>query len=86
MAERLNLTVEDGVGDMLTTLAGGERKRGQWISDLVKAMHEQYTQIDKTDMEQLKLGFAGLTAQMRHFEERLLGAEASIRQLEQRLG
>lgn len=85
MVERLNLTVADGVGDMLTTLAGGERKRGQWISNLVTAMHEQYAQIDKSDLEQLKLGFAGLTAQVKHLEDRLVGAENSIRQLERHL-
>lgn len=36
MSERLSLVVEDGVGALLTQLAGGERRRGQYVSDLVR--------------------------------------------------
>ena len=38
MGERLNLAVDDGIGDLLTQLAGGERKRGQYLSDLVRGL------------------------------------------------
>ena len=38
MSERLNLIVDDGISAMMAELADGERKRGQWITSLVRAM------------------------------------------------
>ncbi len=34
--KRVNLVVEYDIPDIMTELAGGERKRGQWLTELVR--------------------------------------------------
>lgn len=85
MAERLNLAVDDGIGDLLTELAGGERKRGQWLSDLVRGMHSQAAQMAGTDFETLRLSHAGLIGQVRQNEGRLLILETRLQAMEQQV-
>lgn len=80
MAERLNLTVEDGVGEMLAALAGGERRRGQWLSDLVQAMHTQQETSIGNDLETMKFAVAGLAGQQKMIEARLLRVEQQLGQ------
>lgn len=38
MSERLNMQVDDGIGALLTTLAGGERKKGAYLSELIRGI------------------------------------------------
>lgn len=78
MVERLNLTVDDGIGDMLTTLAEGERKRGQWLSTLVRSMYDQRRQLAVSDIEQVKMGFAGLVGTTRMLENRVAQLERQL--------
>lgn len=78
MVERLNLTVDDGIGDMLTTLAEGERKRGQWLSTLVRSMYDQRRQLAVSDIEQIKMGFAGLVGTTRMLENRVAQLERQL--------
>ena len=85
MSERLNLSVEDGIGDLLSELAGGERKRGQWLSDLVRGMTDHASQITGTDFETLRLSHAGLVGQVRQNEGRLLLMETRLQALEQQM-
>lgn len=82
MAERLNLSVDDGVGDLLSELAGGERKRGQWLSDLVRGQHSQLGRTGGSDVETLRLTLAGLIGQVRQAEGRLLVIEARLQTVE----
>lgn len=78
MSERLNLIVEDGISDLLTELAGGERKRGQYVTNLVKAIHEQRQTVDASDLEQIRMGFAGLVGTVKVIDGRLLQVERTI--------
>lgn len=78
MSERLNLIVDDGVGVMLTELAEGERKRGQWITSLVRSMHEQRRNIAVTDIEEIRMGFAGLVASVKMLEGRTMQLEQQL--------
>ena len=39
MSTRINLSVDEDVPDKLTDLAGSERKRGQYLSDLTQSIH-----------------------------------------------
>ena len=78
MAERLNLSVDDGVGDMMAELAGGERKRGQWLSELVRAMHETQDQAQASDIEQIKMALAGMIGQSKQLEGRVLHLERQV--------
>ena len=76
--ERLNLTVEDGTGELMTQLTGGERKRGQWLSELVRAMHETQQQAQASDVEQVKMAIAGMIGQQKQLEGRLLQVERQL--------
>lgn len=74
--------VDEGVGDLLTRLAGGERKRGQWLSDLVRGMADQAGQVAGSDFDSLRLSHAGLIGQVRVQEGRLLALEVKVQALE----
>ncbi|MEM7131977.1 MAG: hypothetical protein AAF702_37035 [Chloroflexota bacterium] len=78
MAERLNLTVEPDVGEMLTQLAGGERKRSAYLSDLVKGIHESEQEAQVSDLEELKMAFAGLVGKSKMIEWRLQRLENQL--------
>ena len=85
MAERLNLSVDDGVGELLTDLAGGERRRGQWLSDLVRGQHSQLGKAGGGDVETLRLTISGLMGQVRQNEGRVLTLEARLLAVERQL-
>ena len=85
MSERLNLSVDNGIGELLSELAGGERKRGQWLSDLVRGMSDHASKIAGSDFESLKLSHAGLIGQVRQNEGRLLLMETRLQAVEQQL-
>jgi len=78
MSERLNLIVEDGVGDLLSQLAQGERRRGQWVSDLVKAMIENREQAAASSLDELRLSFIGLLSEVKLQEARMLKLEGQV--------
>ena len=75
VVERINLSVDEGVGDLLSELAGGERKRGQWLSDLVRAMHEAGQRVHVSDVEQMKMALAGIIGQQKMLEARVMRLE-----------
>ena len=78
MSERLNLVVEDGVGDMLTKLAGSERRRGQWMSDLAKAMIENREQAAASSLDELRLSFVGLLSEVKLQDVRIARLEGQL--------
>lgn len=85
MAERLNLSVDDGVGELLSELAGGERKRGQWLSDMVRGQHSQLGRGGGTEAETMRLTLSGLIGQVRQNEGRVLVLEARLQAVENQL-
>jgi hypothetical protein len=78
MAERLNLTVDDGIGQLMSQLAGGERRRGDWLTDLVKAMHSNAEQAQASSFDQLRLSFVGLLGEVKMIEARLQHVEGQL--------
>ena len=78
MSDRLNLIVADGVGDLLTALAGGERRRGEWLSKMVKALHEQNTNAQASDLDQLRFALTGVIGQQKMIEGRLFQVERNL--------
>ena len=76
---RINLVVGTDVPDKLTTLAGGERKRGEYLTQLVRAVyageHEAHT---GADIEHIKLTVTGLAAKLMTLEGRLLTVEREL--------
>lgn len=77
MAERLNLMVEDGISETLAALAGGERKRGQWLSDLVRGMAQTKGQ-PPVDGNTLLFAVRGVAGQMQTAEGRIATLEAQV--------
>lgn len=79
MSERIGLVVDDDVPEMLTALAGGERRRGQWVSDLVRAMHENQEKVTASNIDELRLTVAGLIGEVKMLNARVTGIETEIR-------
>lgn len=77
MAGELDLIVEDGIGDLLTQLAGGERKRGQYLSDLVRGL-AQTQGAPGADVQTLLFAVRGVTGQVQGLEGRLSMVETQL--------
>jgi hypothetical protein len=77
MSERLTLVVEDGINDMLTELAGGERRRGQYLSDIIKGM-VMTRGMPGVDAQTLLFAVRGVTGQMQGLEGRVAMIEAQL--------
>lgn len=79
MSDRLNLVVDDGIGEIMTEMAGGERRRGQWLSELVRAMHEQGIKAQAGgDFETLRYSVTGMTGQIKILEGRMVNMEKQV--------
>lgn len=80
MAERLNITVEEGVTDKLIELAGSSRKQGDYVGRLVNEAFDgrELLQADGLDVESLRLQVLGLAG-------RLKGVEGRVQRLETQL-
>lgn len=79
MSERINLVLEDGIGELMTDLAGGERRRGQWLSDLVRAMSETKIKAQQGgDLDTLRYSVVGLAAEAKITEGRLTRLEKQV--------
>lgn len=79
MAARLNLTVEDDIPAKLSELAGGERKRGEFITRLVRQLYEESrTGQTGADLEGLRLQVLGLAGQVRSLEGRIIKLERTL--------
>lgn len=77
MSIRLNLSVDDDIPDKLSALAGGERKRGEYLSELVRTLH-QSRHTEGVTVERLQVQIDGLIAQVKHLEGRLSRSEREL--------
>ena len=77
MSIRLNLSVEDDIPDKLSALAGGERKRGEYLSELVRNLY-QSRQVEGITAERQQVMIDGLLAQVKHLEGRLSRTEREL--------
>ncbi len=78
MSERLNLVVADGVGEVLTKLAGSERARGAWVSKIALAYAETGERAQANSLDELRFAFAGLMAEQKMSEARILHLEQQV--------
>lgn len=79
MSERITLTVEDGTNEKLIRLAGGQRRRGAWLSEMVAAAFEfQAGAIPATDAEATRLSLLGLAAELQMVKGRLITVEKEL--------
>jgi hypothetical protein len=76
---RINLVVGADIPDKLTALAGGERKRGEYLTQLVRAMHAgEHEAQAGADIEHMRLTLTGLAAKQMTLEGRLLTVEREL--------
>lgn len=77
---RLNLTVAEDVPDLLTELAGGERKRGDYLTDLVRELAQREDAPPEEVIEGLRLQVVGLAGLVGELDRRLKAVEREIAQ------
>jgi len=75
--ERINLHVDKDIGEMLTSLAGGERRRGKYISRLINAIYHN-EESEPTELDDLKLSFKGMAATQKTLTQRVARIEAEL--------
>lgn len=77
--ERLNLSVDEGIGDLLSKLAGGERKRGDYLSQLLRSIDEsQGVDVTRMDIESLRLMVQGMGGRLKSIEGELIRVQAQV--------
>lgn len=76
---RINLMVGKDIPDKLSELAGGERKRGEYLTQLIRAIYAGQQEVSAgSDFEQLRLGFAGMVGKQKELEGRVLRVEGQL--------
>ena len=79
MSVRMNMIVDDDIPGMLTELAGGERKRGEKISELVRAVYEGRGRGKSTsDLARIENELGGVAGKLRELDGRLLQVEKQM--------
>ena len=79
MSVRLNLLVDEDIPAMLTELAGGERKRGEKVSELVRAVYEGRGRAKGgSDLARIENELAGVAGKLKEIEGRLLQVEGTV--------
>jgi hypothetical protein len=67
------------IPDKLSELAGGERKRGEYHTQLIRAIYARQQEVSAgSDFEQLRLGFAGMVGKQKELEGRVLRVEGQL--------
>lgn len=76
---RINLVIGVDIPDKLTALAGGERKRGDYVTRLVRSLYgaEEEAQAG-ADLETFRLAVTGLASKQLMIEGRLLKLEQTV--------
>ena len=64
---RLYLNIDDNVSEMLTKLAGGERRRGEYLTSLIRLVGEE----PKLDLLAMRLVVRGLIQEMEEMRRRI---------------
>lgn len=77
MSERLNMMVDDGIGDLLTQLAGGERKKGGYLSELIRGIAAAQG-TPGADVRLLFNAVMGTTSQIAGIDGRLAAVESQL--------
>ena len=65
MTERLNITVDDGIGELLAELAGSRNKMGEKVSELARAASHLERVPAVHDLETMRLMIFGLAAEVK---------------------
>lgn len=83
---RINLVVGSDIPELLTHLAGGERRRGEYVTRLVRSIYAGENAAKGTpatsEAETLRLAIVGLLSRLKGLEDRVFEAEAHAEQIE----
>lgn len=77
---KMTILVDDDIPDILTALARGERKRGQWITDTARSLHNQ-SQYAGDDLHMIHLIMGSLAGKVKMIDARLSKLELRQAQL-----
>ena len=75
--ERLNLSVDEGIGELLNKLAKGERKRGDYLSQLLRSI-DAGEDVTGLDVESLRLMVQGMGGRLKSLEGELMRVQSQI--------
>ena len=75
--ERLNLSVDEGIGELLNKLAKGERKRGDYLSQLLRSI-DAGEDVTGMDVESLRLMVQGMGGRLKSVEGELMRLQAQL--------
>lgn len=76
---RINLVIGVDIPDKLTALAGGERKRGDYVTKLVRSLYGAEEEAHAgADLETVKLTVTGLASKQLMVEGRLMKLEQTV--------
>lgn len=75
--ERLNLSVDEGIGELLNKLAKGERKRGDYLSQLLRSIDEG-EDVTGLDVESLRLMVQGMGGRLKSLEGELMRVQSQL--------
>ena len=75
--ERLNLSVDEGIGELLNKLAKGERKRGDYLSQLLRSIDEGQD-VTGLDVESLRLMVQGMGGRLKSLEGELMRVQSQL--------
>jgi hypothetical protein len=79
--QRINLTVDADVPDILERLAGGRNKMGDYLSQLVRSIGEGAAtsdEIEKLDREGMRVMIQGLTGRLAGLEGEVLRIQSQL--------
>lgn len=77
--ERLNLSVDEGISDLLSKLAGGKRKQGDYLSSLLRSIDEsEGKDVTGLDIESLRLMVQGMAGRMKSMEGELMRLQTHL--------
>ena len=76
---RANFVLGADIPDKLTALAGGERKRGEYLTKLIRSLYSAEEQGNAgADLETVKLTVMGLASKQLMVEGRLMKLEQTV--------
>lgn len=75
--ERLNLSVDEGIGELLNKLAKGERKRGDYLSQLLRSIDEGQD-VTGMDIESLRLMVQGIGGRLKSVEGEVMRIQSQL--------
>lgn len=81
---RLNLAVDEDIPDLLTALAGGERRRGRYLSDVIRGL-AQTQQTPGADVQTLTFAVRGMGGGVAGLENRVTILENQMAQVNSQL-